>query len=191
MIASKILCDKTYSSHSWEVVAQRMFGVKEINQMEREMCALLQWNLNIQGHELSDFSARIRAEHGSHAAVAASSASVQHIVPAVNPCLAPETTRNAFQSSRQLDSRPQQVVESQLSFPSLPTEPRPYRLPTTPHASQPLHVTSAGLSPVSSPASSWMSPSPVIVTPNLCDSTSRTDARHLFNSKSQQCANLA
>jgi hypothetical protein len=163
--------------------------------MEREMCALLQWNLNIQGHELSDFSARIRSEHGSHAAVATSSASVQNIVPAVNPCLAPDTTRNAFQSGRQLpptyDSRPQQVVESQLSFPSQPTDSRPYRLTTTPHASQPLHVTSAGLSLVSSPASSWMSPSPVIVTPNLCDSTSMTDARHLFNSKSQQCANSA
>lgn len=34
--ASKILCDDTYSNKSWAIVAQGMFALKEINQMERE-----------------------------------------------------------------------------------------------------------------------------------------------------------
>lgn len=186
MIASKVLYDETYSNHSWEIVAQRMFGLKEINQMEREICAHLQWNLNIQGDELSDFSARIRSEHGSNADVAALSASFQHIVPSVNSYLTPERTLNASQPSRQVPSayslRPQQVFQSQISFPSL-TDSQLYRLPTTPHSSQPVHFASAGSSLVSSPASYWRSPSPVIVTPDLCHSIRMTDVCHLFDSK--------
>jgi hypothetical protein len=59
MIASKVIYDETYSNYSWSIVAQKMFGLQEINQMEREMCAYLQWNLNIQGDELFDFAAHI------------------------------------------------------------------------------------------------------------------------------------
>jgi hypothetical protein len=188
MIASKVLYDETYSNHSWEVVAQRIFGLKEINQMEREICAHLQWNLNIQGDELSDFSARIRFEHGSNADVAASSASSQHIVPPVSSCLRPERKLNASQPSRHVpstySSRPQQVVQPQLSFPSLP-DSRPYRLPATPHSYQPLHFASTGSPLVSSPAAYWRSPSPVIVTPDLCHSTRMTDVCHSFDRKAR------
>jgi hypothetical protein len=63
MIASKVICDDTYSNHSWSIVAQQMFGLQEINQMEREMCSYLQWNINIQGDEVVEFAARIRADH--------------------------------------------------------------------------------------------------------------------------------
>jgi hypothetical protein len=45
MIASKIVCDDTYSNQSWCIVAQKMFELKEMNQMEREMCGYLEWNL--------------------------------------------------------------------------------------------------------------------------------------------------
>jgi hypothetical protein len=188
MIASKVLYDETYSNPSWEIVAQRMFGLKEINQMEREMCAHLQWNLNIQGDELSDFSSRIRFEHDSDADVAASSPFFQHIVPAVSSRLTPERKLNASQQNQHVpstySSRPQQVVQSQLSFPSLPNS-RPYSLSTTPHSSQPLHFASAWSPLVSSPASCWRSPSPVIVTPDLCHSTRMTNVCHLFDSKAQ------
>ncbi|ORX36622.1 cyclin-like protein, partial [Kockovaella imperatae] len=51
MIASKVICDDTYSNQSWGIVAQKMFALKEINQMEREMCGYLDWNLNISGPE--------------------------------------------------------------------------------------------------------------------------------------------
>ncbi len=45
MIASKVVCDDTYSNQSWCVVGQKMFNLKEVNQMEREMCGYLEWNL--------------------------------------------------------------------------------------------------------------------------------------------------
>ena len=47
MIASKVMCDDTYSNKSWSIVAQGMFTLCEINQMEREMCGYLEWELNV------------------------------------------------------------------------------------------------------------------------------------------------
>jgi hypothetical protein len=41
------MCDDTYSNKykSWSVVDQGMFNLPEINQMEREMCNYLEWEL--------------------------------------------------------------------------------------------------------------------------------------------------
>ncbi|KIO13908.1 hypothetical protein M404DRAFT_449953 [Pisolithus tinctorius Marx 270] len=47
MLASKVICDDTYSNKSWGIVAQGMFQLREINQMEREMCQYLEWELNV------------------------------------------------------------------------------------------------------------------------------------------------
>jgi hypothetical protein len=69
MIASKVICDDTYSNQSWVIVAQKMFALQEMNQMEREMCAYLEWKLNFQGDEVVEFEA-IRSEHGSKAIAA-------------------------------------------------------------------------------------------------------------------------
>ena len=71
MIASKIICDDTYSNQSWGIVAQKMFALKEINQMEREMCGYLEWNLNVSGSELESFERKVRAEHGPRVPVVA------------------------------------------------------------------------------------------------------------------------
>ncbi|KAI5121444.1 hypothetical protein M0805_009553 [Coniferiporia weirii] len=60
MIASKVVCDDTYSNKSWAVVGQGMFALREINQMEREMCAYLEWQLNVPGEDLSLFEAEVR-----------------------------------------------------------------------------------------------------------------------------------
>jgi hypothetical protein len=38
MIASKVICNDTYSNKSWSIVGQGMFQLWEINQMEQEMC---------------------------------------------------------------------------------------------------------------------------------------------------------
>src|SRR4051812_48523189 len=45
MIASKVVCDESYSNKSWCVVAQHMFSLQDMNQMEREMCGYLNWDL--------------------------------------------------------------------------------------------------------------------------------------------------
>ena len=43
MIASKVICDDTYSNKLRSIVGQGMFALQEINQMEHEMCSYLEW----------------------------------------------------------------------------------------------------------------------------------------------------
>ncbi|KAG6837079.1 hypothetical protein H0H93_015347 [Arthromyces matolae] len=62
MIASKVICDDTYSNKSWGIVAQAMFNLREINQMEREMCTYLEWELNVDNAILTTFEARLRED---------------------------------------------------------------------------------------------------------------------------------
>jgi hypothetical protein len=64
MIASKVICDDTYSNKSWCVVGQGMFSLREINQMEREMCSYLEWVLNIKPEELAEFEAEVKKDYG-------------------------------------------------------------------------------------------------------------------------------
>ncbi|KAF8583829.1 hypothetical protein K439DRAFT_1347551 [Ramaria rubella] len=64
MIASKVVCDDTYSNKSWTVVGQGMFSLREINQMEREMCGYLEWVLNVDPKELREFEAKVRKDYG-------------------------------------------------------------------------------------------------------------------------------
>ncbi|KAI6116024.1 hypothetical protein F5141DRAFT_1266388 [Pisolithus sp. B1] len=62
MLASKVICDDTYSNKSWSIVAQGMFQLREINQMEREMCQYLEWELNVDPLTLSEFEAMVRKD---------------------------------------------------------------------------------------------------------------------------------
>ncbi|KAG6902382.1 hypothetical protein C0995_000944 [Termitomyces sp. Mi166 len=65
MIASKVICDDTYSNKSWGIVAQGMFNLREINQMEREMCNYLEWELNVDNNILTAFEKRLREDFAS------------------------------------------------------------------------------------------------------------------------------
>jgi hypothetical protein len=65
MLASKIICDDTYSNKSWCIVGQGMFALREINQMEREMCSYLEWQLNVDPTTLRDFESRVRHDFAS------------------------------------------------------------------------------------------------------------------------------
>jgi hypothetical protein len=60
MIASKVICDDTYSNKSWSIVGQGMFALREVNQMEREMCAYLDWELNVEPACLAEFERSVR-----------------------------------------------------------------------------------------------------------------------------------
>src|ERR1700679_1428848 len=62
MLASKIICDDTYSNKSWCIVGQGMFALREINQMEREMCSYLEWQLNVDPTTLNEFESMIRKD---------------------------------------------------------------------------------------------------------------------------------
>ncbi|KAG9219383.1 hypothetical protein CCMSSC00406_0001793 [Pleurotus cornucopiae] len=55
VIASKVICDDTYSNKSWSIVAQGMFTLRAINQMEREMCSYLDWELTVDNPILANF----------------------------------------------------------------------------------------------------------------------------------------
>ena len=70
MIASKIICDDTYSNKSWCIVGQGMFALREINQMEREMCSYLEWILNVKPKELAEFEAEVKKDYSSGGAKA-------------------------------------------------------------------------------------------------------------------------
>ncbi|ESK97315.1 alternative cyclin pcl12 [Moniliophthora roreri MCA 2997] len=62
MIASKVICDDTYSNKSWTIVAQGMFTLREINQMEREMCNYLDWELTVDNPILENFENAVRQD---------------------------------------------------------------------------------------------------------------------------------
>ena len=62
MLASKVICDDTYSNKSWSIVGQGMFALREINQMEREMCSYLEWQLNVDPAELKEFETKVRRD---------------------------------------------------------------------------------------------------------------------------------
>ncbi|KAG1829448.1 hypothetical protein EV424DRAFT_1316696 [Suillus variegatus] len=53
MLTSKVICDNTYSNKSWSIVAQGMFQLREINQMECKMYQYLEWELNVDLVSLS------------------------------------------------------------------------------------------------------------------------------------------
>jgi hypothetical protein len=62
VLASKIVCDDTHSNRSWCIVGQGMFALREINQMEREMCSYLEWQLDVDPSTLRDFQARVQQD---------------------------------------------------------------------------------------------------------------------------------
>ncbi|KAG2159184.1 uncharacterized protein EDB93DRAFT_1062745, partial [Suillus bovinus] len=62
MLASKVICDNTYSNKSWSIVAQGMFQLQEINQMEREMCEYLKWELNADLVTLREFKDMVKKD---------------------------------------------------------------------------------------------------------------------------------
>ncbi len=62
MVASKVICDDTYSNQSWSIVGKGLFSLAEINRMEREMCSNLDWRLNIEPSQLRKFEAKVRLD---------------------------------------------------------------------------------------------------------------------------------
>lgn len=59
MIASNIICDDIYFNKSWCIVGQGTFALREVNQMEREMCSYLELQLNIEPKNLKGFEDKV------------------------------------------------------------------------------------------------------------------------------------
>ncbi|KIJ32876.1 hypothetical protein M422DRAFT_183916, partial [Sphaerobolus stellatus SS14] len=64
MIAHKLLDDNSYENNSWAVVTHGIFSLQELNQMEREICRFLQWQLCIDPEDLADFEIRVWKNYG-------------------------------------------------------------------------------------------------------------------------------
>ncbi|KAI9639767.1 uncharacterized protein MKK02DRAFT_40092 [Dioszegia hungarica] len=178
MIASKVICDDTYSNQSWGIVAQKMFALKEINQMEREMCGYLEWNLNVAGPEVLDFESRVRAEHGAGAVAretssssSSSSGTSSLYATPVHSYPTPDTTPDPSRPIRPVPSpyksraAYREPQPSRATFPSPPASPQHSHHAHHSYHLSPPHFASANSSLVSSPASDdCKTPSPVAVT---------------------------
>ena len=62
MIASKVNCDDIYPNKYWCIASQGMFALREIDQMEREMCSYLEWQLNVEPSALKEFESMVRRD---------------------------------------------------------------------------------------------------------------------------------
>jgi len=160
MIASKVICDDTYSNKSWSIVAQGMFSLREINQMEREMCGYLEWELTVDNAILTHFEKKLRDDFRNpqgpypsypltmvsrRAAKAAASASSTPM-PEPNSTTSPIPTFG--QQRHPTPSRPQQGAGSPRSASSwgspAPATPSPSHSNTTSPASSGSPATPVG-----------------------------------------------
>ncbi|OCF36839.1 alternative cyclin Pcl12 [Kwoniella heveanensis CBS 569] len=188
MISSKVICDDTYSNQSWSIVAQKMFALKEINQMEREMCGYLEWNLNVGGEEVTEFESRIRSEHGPRAVAKASSSSSSSdsYTSIARSYPTPETTPDP--TTRPIRPVPSpykggRTYVQQPAFLSPPESPE--------HHASPHFTSSAESSLASSPASDdCKTPSPITVTSTHSSSrpSKGFDMTRAFESRSRSHA---
>lgn len=55
MLSSKMTMDDTYSNKSWAIVAQNLFGLEELNRMERELFGFLKMQCLVTPEELNDW----------------------------------------------------------------------------------------------------------------------------------------
>lgn len=62
MLAAKQMCDDTYSNKSWTIVGQGVFSLSELNRMEREMCGIVKWQLNVCNSVLRNFEAALKRD---------------------------------------------------------------------------------------------------------------------------------
>lgn len=194
MISSKVICDDTYSNQSWGIVAQKMFALKEINQMEREMCGYLEWNLNVGGEEVVSFEQNVRAEFGPRAVARSSSShsdeSSGHSVASAsyprqqhqNVYPTPDTTPDVAVSR---PIRPVPSPYKHKSYTQHPTVSHAAGLPSPPaspqytHSPQPPHFSSTNSSLQSSPASDdCKTPSPIAIASSGQHHHARIQSKH-------------
>lgn len=119
MLASKVICDDTYSNKSWSIVGQGMFALREINQMEREMCSYLEWQLNVEPKMLSEFEAKVKRDFKGTGPYP------NYALPSPAPSPMPSTTPYTTTTTTTMNNAPSFVTGRALSTsPPKPT-PRP------------------------------------------------------------------
>lgn len=148
MLASKVICDDTYSNKSWSIVGQGMFALREINQMEREMCSYLEWQLNVEPKMLSEFEAKVKRDFKGTGPYP------NYALPSPAPSPMPSTTPYTTAATTTTNNAPSFVTgRAPSTSPPKPT-PRPPAAPSTvPGAPAPAPPEQLYLTPPSSPGS--------------------------------------
>ncbi|KAF9819562.1 hypothetical protein IEO21_02026 [Rhodonia placenta] len=158
MIASKVICDDTYSNKSWSIVGQGMFALREINQMEREMCSYLEWQLNIDPNALKEFEQKVRRDFKGQGPYPT------YVLPSPAPTPVPGTTPYSSSGAVSMPptfartgaavpstSPPKPIpppMAAPTAYPSPPTSPD---TPDTPEASYSTSTSPASTAPPSTP----------------------------------------
>jgi len=168
MIASKVICDDTYSNKSWGIVAQGMFSLREINQMEREMCSYLEWELTVDNPILENFERAVRNDFATdqktyplYTLTFVSKRALRASTPVANSEIAPTPTPD-----RAADAKPTTTTSPIPSFTHFrnasPANSRP-STDATPHRSRPTPeaTPSPSYSASTSPASTMSPQTPV------------------------------
>ncbi|KAG6857196.1 hypothetical protein H0H87_008262 [Tephrocybe sp. NHM501043] len=148
MISSKVICDDTYSNKSWGIVAQGMFNLREINQMEREMCNYLEWELSVDNSILDTFETRLRQDYHSSTGP----------YPTYPLSMVSKRAAKAAASS----TTPPPAPESYSSTSPIPNFGNQHRQPTPPSSS----------AKPSDAAPTWSARSPETPSPSYSNSTS-------------------
>jgi Cyclin, N-terminal domain len=144
MLASKIICDDTYSNKSWCIVGQGMFALREINQMEREMCSYLEWQLNVDPTTLRDFESRVRHDFAGPGPYPAMVLPQSAPAPFAHPSASSNVNSSSSCSIPSFTTRVSLPKDAPPVVPS-PAIPYPSSPPDTPEASH-----SVSTSPASS-----------------------------------------
>ncbi|KAJ7851920.1 hypothetical protein B0H14DRAFT_3659691 [Mycena olivaceomarginata] len=154
MIASKVICDDTYSNKSWSIVAQGMFSLREINQMGREMCNYLDWELTLDKPILDNFEAMVQRDfhpdykgpYPTYSLHAMSKRAAKAAASSATPIPEPNSTKNPIPVFGQQP----QATPTKAHHPSYIPPPL-YKKPTSPMTPDtPPHSHSNTTSPASS-----------------------------------------
>ncbi|KAJ7725047.1 hypothetical protein B0H16DRAFT_1472023 [Mycena metata] len=67
MLASKFLCDWTYSNKGWRKIAQNIYTLREINRLERDICKNLEWDITMDSTTIYSFGALLNHDFAGDA----------------------------------------------------------------------------------------------------------------------------
>ncbi|TFK87515.1 hypothetical protein K466DRAFT_490729, partial [Polyporus arcularius HHB13444] len=137
VIASKVICDGTYSTKSWSIVGQGMFPLQMINNMEREMCSRLRWQLNVDPSALEEFEQQVRCNFKGLGPY------LTYVLPSPGPLSTPSITPYIAQTGNTAPAQFLSACSQQQPSTSLP---KPIPPPVPVHAGAPPYPASSSLS---------------------------------------------
>ena len=133
MVASKVICDDTYSNESWSIVGQGIFQLREINQMEREIRQYPVCELNVEPSTLKEFEAMICMDFAgpgscsTYALTTISKLAATSTIPF--PAISPNTSTSPIPSFGPQSASPPKSTPPPRQILSTPT--LPLQLPPT------------------------------------------------------------